>query len=411
MRFKRMMALLCAASAIVTGATAAPAADAKGPVKQVKIGVLTDMNSIYSDMVGAGSVTATKMAVDDFIAADKPSFEISVISADHTLKPDVATNIARQWAIEQNVDVIADVSSAGVTLAVSKLGAQLNKLVLATASAQNSLSAEDCQPTTVEWTYNTWAVSAATARVMTEAGGDSWFFLTADYVGGRSMEDDATTAITAAGGKVLGSVRQPLGTTDFSSALLRAQSSGAKVVGLANAGSDTTISIKQAHEFGVTAKQKLAGMFIFITDIHALGLEMAQGLTVTASFYWDMNDATRAWSKRFFKVHGKMPTMAQAGLYSAVLHYLKAVKASNTSDTQKVVAQMRTMPVNDMFTTNGHLRDDNLMIHDMYVFEVKKPSDSKYPWDYYTLKKTIKGKDAFQPMNPGKCPYLRDAKK
>lgn len=411
MRLKIAMALLCAASTIVAGSAGMLANDAKNPVKQIKIGVLTDMNSIYSDMVGAGSVTATKMAVDDFIAAEKPSFKISVISADHMLKPDVATNIARQWATEENVDVIADVSSAGVTLAVSKLGAQLNKLVLATASAQNSLSTEDCKPTTVEWTYNTWAVSAATARAIAETGGDSWFFLTADYIGGRSMEDDATTAITAAGGKVLGSVRQPLGTTDFSSALLRAQSSGAKVIGLANAGSDTITSIKQAHEFDVTAKQKLAGMFVFVTDIHALGLEMAQGLTVTASFYWDMNDATRAWSKRFFKVHGKMPTMAQAGLYSAVLHYLKAVKASNTSDTKKVVAQMRAIPVNDMFATNGYLREDNLMIHDMYVFQVKKPSESKYPWDYYTLKKTIKGKDAFQPMDRSKCPYLRDAKK
>jgi branched-chain amino acid transport system substrate-binding protein len=388
-------------------ATGAAAQTAKAPVQQIKIGVLTDKNSVYADIVGEGSVLAAQMAVDDFLAAEKPGFGISVISADHTGKPDAASNIARQWFDEQGVDVIADIAGAGVTLAISKLGAQKNKLILATASAQNSLSGVDCQPTTLHWTYNTWAVSGTTARAVAKAGGDSWFFLTADYAGGRSMEEDAAVAVIASGGKVLGSVKQPLGTSDLSSALLRAQSSGANVIGLANAGGDTTTSIKQANEFGIPAKQKLAGMLVFITDVHALGLDLAQGLTVTSPFYWDLNQETRSWSRRFFKVRQKMPSMAQAGLYSAVLHYLRAVKVTNTSDTASVIAQMRATPVNDMFAKDGHLREDNLLIHDMFVFEVKKPSESKYPWDYYFLKETVKGEQAFQPLADSKCPLVK----
>lgn len=401
-----MRQALLAAGLSFAACLSAQAQSAQSPVKDVRIGVLTDMTSVFSSLVGPGSVQAAQMAIDDFVAEEKPAFKVSLISADHTSKADVASGIARRWFDQENVDVIADVAGAAVTLAVSKLGAQKNKLILATASGQNSLSGVDCQATTLHWTYNTWAVAGTTARAITKEGGNSWFFLTADYAGGRSLEEDATKALTAVGGKVLGGVRHPFGAADYSSALLSAESSGAKVIAFANAGADIVNSIKQANEFNLTKKHTIAGLLMFIADVHALGLELAQGMEVTAPFYWDLNEGARAWSKRFHDTRKVMPTFAQAGLYSAVRHYLKAVKAAGTTQTETVIAKMRETRVNDMFAQNAYLRADNLLIHDVHFFKVKTPAESKYAWDYYKPLKTVSGEEAFAPLSESTCPLV-----
>lgn len=385
--------MLCAAG---TGA----AQNAPSMKDEVVVGILTDMTSVYSDLVGPGSVLAAQMAVEDFTRDETPAFKVRILSADHGSKADVASNIARNWFDTEGVDVIADVAGASVTLAVSKLGAQKNKVVLATASGQNSLSREDCQATTLHWTYNTAAVSGVNAKTVTQEGGDAWYFLTADYAGGRSLQEDATAAIKAAGGTVIGSVLHPLGNHDFSSALLLAQDPRVKVIGLANAGADTVTSIKQAAEYGMLEHKKLSAMLMYITDVHAVGLPLTKGMYVTSPFYWDLNDDSRAWSKRFFAKHGKMPTMVQAGLYSAVLHYLKAVKSAQTMDAPAVIAKMRAERVNDMFVKSGYLREDNLLIHDMYTFRIKSPEESKYDWDYYDLVRSVPGEEAFPAVSP-----------
>jgi len=377
----------------------ASAADSKTLDHDVTIGVLTDMSSVYSDLVGAGSVLAAQMAVDDFIKAQHPDYKIHVISADHHSKAAVASSIARDWIDKEGVNVITDVSGASVTLAVSALGAQKNTLVLATASGQTSLSGKDCQATTLHWTYNIPAVSGTTARVVTRQGKKNWFFLTADYAGGDSMRDDAASAVKANGGKVIGSLSHPLGNRDFSSALLMTQDPKIDVVGLANAGNDTINAIKQANEYGITSQKTIVPLLMFITDVDTLGLEMTQDMYVTAPFYWGLNESTRAWSKRFLGEHGRMPTMVQAGLYSSVLHYLKAVDATGSTDTETVNRKMHEMPVNDMFVENGRIRQDNLMVHNMYVFRIKKPSESQYPWDYYQLVETLSPEEAYLPLS------------
>ena len=373
----------------------------------VKIGVLTDMSGAYSDISGQGAVVATQMAIDDFVAQEKPSFKVEMVYADHQNKGDIAANKAREWFERDGVDVVTDLVTSSTALAVQKIGKEKNKLVFVSGAASTRITNEDCNDVTIHWTYDTYALADGTAKYVVKNGGKTWFFLTADYAFGQSLEKDASDVIVANGGKVLGSVRHPFPGTDFSSFLLKAQASGAQVIGLANAGTDTTNSIKQAAEFGITPKQSLAGLLVFISDVHSLGLKAAQGMYLTEGFYWDMNDETRAWSKRFFEKFKRMPTMAQAGDYSSVMHYLKAVKAVNSDDTQKVMAQMKKTPVNDFFAKDGHIRDDGRMVHDMYLFQVKKPAESTGPWDYYNVRATIPAAEAFQPLSASKCPLIK----
>lgn len=399
------MKLKCIALAV---AAAIPAlALAQVSDNAVKIGLLTDMSGAYSDITGQGTVEATKMAIEDFKAQFKPDFAIEIIAADHQNKGDIAANKAREWFDREKVDVITELVTTSTALAVMKVAKEKNKLALISGAASTRITNEDCNDVTVHWTYDTYAVANGTAKAVVQQGGKSWYFITADYAFGHSLEKDSSGVVQANGGKVLGAVRHPFPGSDFSSFLLKAQSSGAQVIGLANAGTDTMNSIKQAAEFGVTPRQSLAGLLMFISDIHALGLKVTQNMYLTESFYWDFNAETRAWSKRYFDRMKKMPTMIQAGMYSAVSHYLKAVKAINSDDTQKVMAQMKKTPVNDFFAKNGTIRDDGRMVHDMYLMHVKKPEDSKYAWDYYTVKQTIPAAEAFQPLSASRCPLIR----
>ena len=379
--------------------------------KNVKIGVLNDMSSLYADIGGPNSVAAIKMAVEDSgLAAE--GWTIEVLSGDHQNKPDVGVNIARQWIDSDKVDVIADTPNSGVALAVSNLVKEKNAILLNSGAATADLTGKACTPNTISFTYDTYMLANGTGKALTKAGGDSWFFLTADYAFGHALERDTSNVVTANGGKVLGGVKHPLNTSDFSSFLLQAQSSKAKVIGLANAGGDTTNSIKQAAEFGIVqGGQKLAALLLFITDVHALGLKTAQGLTFTESFYWDLNDQTREWSKRFQKVSPKnaMPSMTVAGNYAAVLHYLKALEAlgSNPHDGAKVVAKMKEIPTDDPLFGKGPVRADGRRIIPAYLFEVKKPEESKYPWDYYKLVATISPDDAAKPLEASECPLVK----
>ena len=373
----------------------------------VKIGVLTDLSGAYSDLSGQGSVVAVQMAIDDFVAREKPSFKVEMVYADHQNKPDIAANKAREWFERDGVDMVTDLVTSSTAVAVAKIGKEKDKIVLVNGAGSTRLTNEDCNDVTVHWAYDTYSLANGTARTLVQRGGKTWFFVTADYVFGHSLEKDATDVIVASGGKVLGSAAHPFPGTDFSSFLLKAQASGAQVIGLANAGTDTTNSIKQAAEFGITPKQTLAGLLVFITDVNSLGLKATQGMYLTEGFYWDINEETRTWSKRFFDKHKKMPTMVQAGDYSAVMHYLQAVKAVNSDDTQKVMALMKKTPVNDFFAKNGRIREDGRMVHDMYLFEVKKPSESKGPWDYYKLVATIPGDEAFQSLSASRCPLIK----
>lgn len=372
----------------------------------VKIGVLTDLSGVYSDVAGKGTVIATQMAIDDFNAKEKPSFKVEIVSADHQNKGDIAANKAREWFEQGKVDVVSELVTTSVALAVQKIAKEKNRIALVSGAASTRVTNEDCNDVTVHWTYDTYAVANGTAKAVTKAGGKKWFFLTADYAFGHSLEKDATDVVKANGGEVVGAVRHPFPGSDFSSFLLKAQSSGAQIIGLANAGGDTINSIKQAAEFGITPKQQLAGLLMFITDVHSLGLKTTQSMYLTEGFYWNLNDDTRAWSKRFFDLHKRMPTMVQAGQYSSVMHYLKAVKASGTDDTAKVMAQMKKTPVNDFFAKNGTIRDDGRMVHDMYLLQVKKPAESTTPWDYYHVRATIPAAEAFQPLSASKCPLI-----
>ncbi len=373
----------------------------------VKIGVLTDLSGTYSDVAGPGAVQATKMAIEDFIAKEKPDFKIEMVSADHQNKADIASNKAREWFEREGVDTATELVTTSVALAVMKIAKEKDRIALMSGPASTPITNEQCNDVTVHYTYDTYALANGTAKAVTKQGGKSWFFLTADYAFGQALEKDASAVVTANGGKVLGSVRHPFPGSDFSSFLLKAQSSGAQVIGLANAGADTTNAIKQAAEFGITPTQSLAGLLMFITDVHSLGLKATQGMYLTDGFYWDLNDETRAWSKRFFGVQKKMPTMVQAGQYSSVYHYLKAVKAAGTDDTKKVMAQMKKTPINDFFAKNGQIREDGRMVHDMYLMQVKKPAESKYPWDYYHVRQVIPAAEAFQPLAQSRCPLVK----
>ncbi|PKO33970.1 MAG: ABC transporter permease [Betaproteobacteria bacterium HGW-Betaproteobacteria-7] len=373
----------------------------------VKIGVLTDLSGTYSDLAGSGAVLATQMAIDDFIAKEKPSFKIEMVSADHQNKADIASNKAREWLERESVDTVTELVTTSTALAVMKVAKEKDRIAIMNGPASTPITNEQCNDVSVHYTYDTYALANGTAKAVTQQGGKNWFFLTADYAFGHALEKDSSAVVTANGGKVLGSVRHPFPGSDFSSFLLRAQASGAQVIGLANAGADTTNAIKQAAEFGVTPKQSLAGLLMFITDVHALGLKPTQGMFLTTGFYWDRSDETRAWSKRFYDKQKKMPTMVQAGQYSSIYHYLKAVKAAGSDDTAKVMAMMKKTPINDFFARNGQIRDDGRMVHDMYLVQVKKPTDSRYPWDYYTIKATIPAAEAFQPLALSRCPLIK----
>jgi branched-chain amino acid transport system substrate-binding protein len=406
---KRTIRMLACGAVLLGAAEAARAAGVSDEV--VKIGVLTDMTGYYSDLAGPGSVLAVQMAVADFggKVLGKP---IEVVGADHQNKADIASNTARKWFDEDKVDAIVDMVSSSTAGAVMPVAAEKKRITLLSGPATTAFTGDKCTAYNVHYTYNNWALANGTGREVVKQGGDSWFFVTADYVFGKSLEEDTTNVVKAAGGKVLGSARHPSpGTTDFSSYLLQAQASGARIIGLANAGSDTVNCVKQAKEFGITPKQSLAGLLVFISDVHALGLENAKGLYLTTAFYWDRDDASRAFARKFQNHPDNkkkaMPTMVQAGLYSAVTHYLEAIRAAGTDDADAVMAKMKATPVNDFFAKNGVIGPDGLHRHDMYLARVKAPAESKGPWDYYTIVKTIPAAEAFPTVEMQKCPLVK----
>jgi branched-chain amino acid transport system substrate-binding protein len=401
--FKRTVIGMAVATALSLGTAQAQVSD-----NLIKIGVLTDMSSLYTDLAGAGSVVAAKLAVEDS-GIEKRGYKVEVISADHQNKPDVGSNVARQWYDVDKVDVIVDTPNSGVALAVSQITKDKGKAFLASGPGSSDLTGKACSPNTVHWAYDTWMLANGTGTAITKGGGDTWFFISADYAFGAALERDTTAAVIRNGGKVIGGVKAPLNTQDFSSFLLQAQSSKAKIIGLANAGGDTTNSIKQAAEFGIVkGGQKLAGLLVFLTDIHALGLQTAQGLTFTETFYWDQNDASRAFAKRFSALDkGIYPTMVHAGVYASVLHYLKAVEALKSDDGTKVVAKMKDMATDDPLFGKGTIRVDGRKIHPAYLVQVKTPAESKAPWDYYKIVATIPADQAFRPLADGGCSLVK----
>jgi branched-chain amino acid transport system substrate-binding protein len=404
---KRIATLTLAALLLLP--TAGAAAD-KVSDDLVKIGVLTDMTGFYSDLSGPGSVLAVKMAVDDFggKVLGKP---IQVIGADHQNKADIASATARKWFDEEKVDTIMDLPNSGTGFAVVPVATEKKRITILSTTATTAFTGEKCTPYNIHYTYNNWMLANGTGREVVKQGGDSWFFITADYVFGKSLESDTSDVVKASGGKVLGFARHPQNSSDFSSYLLQAQASGAKVIGMANAGGDTINTIKQAKEFGITPKQTLAGLLVFISDVHSLGLDIAKGMYLTTSFYWDTDDQTRAWSKKF-QAHPDnkkkaMPTMTQAGLYSATMHYLKAIQAVGTDDADAVIAKMKATPVNDFFARNGVIGPDGLHRHESFLVQVKTPAESKGPWDYYKILKRIPAAEAFPSVEAQKCPLVK----
>ena len=394
------------AAGVALAALASPAGAQTISDDVVKICVLTDMSSLYADATGKGSVAAVQMAVADYGGKVKGK-PVEVVYADHQNKPDVGISVARNWYDNEKVDAIFDVPTSSVALPISALTREKNKININSGGGSSDLTGPACSPNTVHWTYDTYALSNVAGKAMVKAGEDTWFFVTADYAFGQALERDAANVVTSNGGKVLGDVRAPLNTSDFSSFLLQAQASQAKVIGLANAGGDTTNALKQAAEFGIMPGQKMIALLMEITDVHSLGVKATQGLIVTDAFYWDRDDESRAFSKRFYEKVGHMPTMIQAGLYSATMHYLKALEAIGTDEAPKVMEQMRKMPINDFFAKNGKIRIDGRMVHDMYLFEVKKPEESKGEWDLYKLIATVAGDEAFRPMDKGGCPLVK----
>ncbi|WP_342730641.1 ABC transporter substrate-binding protein [Bradyrhizobium sp. B117] len=396
---------------LTTALTIAATGVAFAQDKTVKIGALSDQSGLYADLGGPGSTLAAQMAVEDSGLAAK-GWKIDIISGDHQNKPDIGTAIARQWFDVDKVDVIVDVPNSGVALAVNNVIKEKNGVYINSGAATSDLTNAQCSPNTVHWTYDTYMLAHTTGQALVKAGGDSWFFLTADYAFGAALERDTTAVVTANGGKVVGGVKHPLNTPDFSSFLLQAQASKAKIIGLANAGGDTTNSIKQAAEFGIVkGGQKLAALLLFLTDVKAIGLETAQGLNFTETFYWDMDDKTRAFSKRFSEKmkNNAPPTMVQAGVYAGVRHYLKALEAlgGNPHDGVKVVEKMKSMPTEDDLFGKGEIQPNGRTIHNAYLFEVKKPSESKGPWDFYKLVGTVPGDQAFTPLSESKCALLK----
>jgi branched-chain amino acid transport system substrate-binding protein len=395
-----------AAAAALAFAAAGAQAQISGNV--VKIGVLNDQSGLYADLGGQGSVTAAKMAIEDFKAKEK-GLNVEVIFADHQNKPDVGTQIASRWYDTEGVDAILDVPTSSVALAVAEVARNKHKVFINSGAASSDLTGAKCSPYTVHFTYDTWMLANGTGKAIVQTGGKTWFFITADYAFGHALERDTKAVVEKNGGKVLGDVKVPLNTQDFSSFLLQAQASKAQIIGLANAGGDTINSVKQAAEFGIVkGGQNLAGLLIFLTDIHGIGLEKAQGLILTETFYWDLNDQTRAWSKRFAAANGgKYPTMVHAGVYAGVLHYLKAIAALKSDDADQVMAKMKATPTDDPLFGKGSVREDGRVIHPAYLFEVKKPGESHGPYDYYKLRATIPADEAFRPLHEGGCPLVK----
>ncbi|WP_182120171.1 ABC transporter substrate-binding protein [Acidovorax sp. FHTAMBA] len=408
-------ALQQACRAALLGATlaatclTAPAQDTSISDDIVRLGILTDLGGPFADITGPGSAAAIQMAIDDF-GGQVLGKKIELLVVDHQNKADIAANKAREWFDTGKVDAIMDVAVSAPALAVLEVAKQKQKVIVFNGPGTDRLTGDLCMPSTVHYVYDTYALANVTASAITQRGGKEWYFITADYAFGHSLQDQASAVVTAQGGKVLGAAKHPIAATDFASFMLSAQNSKAQVIGLANAGSDTVNTIKAAREFGLTQgknKQTLAGLLMYINDIHAIGLRTAGGLMLTEAFYWDMNEETRAWSKRYFEKMKKMPNMSQAGAYSSTMHYLKAVQAARTDDTAKVMAQMKATPINDFFAKNGRIREDGRMVHDMYLFEVKSQADSKYPWDYYKLVATVPGDKAFLPLAQSKCPMIK----
>jgi branched-chain amino acid transport system substrate-binding protein len=401
---RNLISLAVAAACAFAGSAQAQISDGI-----VKIGVMNDMSGLYSDITGQGSVVAARMAVEDYIRASKSTLKVEIVGADHQNKPDVGSNVARQWYDTEKVDMIADVPTSSVGLAIAKISADKGKLHVNSGSATADLSGKACNANTIHWAYDTWMLANGTGKAIVKSGGDTWFFLTADYAFGHALERDTEAVVLKNGGKVVGKVRTPFPTQDFSSFLLQAQASKAKIIGLANAGGDTTNSIKQAFEFGITkGGQNLAGLLVFLPDVHSLSLEKAQGLMLTETFYWDLNEQTRAFTKRFAAANGgKYPSMVHAGVYSSVIHYLKAVDAAKTDDGAKVAAKMKELPTDDVLFGKGTVRPDGRKIHPAYLFQVKKPSESKGPYDYYKLVSTIPANEAFRPLSESECPLVK----
>jgi len=395
-------ALLGMVSSLALGQTAKPGAISGD---KVKIGVMNDMSGLYADIGGPGSVEAARMAIADFggKVLGKP---VELVFVDHLNKPDVGASKAREW-YDTDVDMIVDVPTSSVAIAVGKVAGEKKRILIVTGGASTRLTNEDCNAYTVHYVYDTYALANGTGKAIVQQGGKTWFFITADYAFGKSLEDDTTAAVKASGGEVKGHVAHPLNASDFSSYMLQAQASKAQIVGLANAGGDTINSIKAANEFGLTKNQSLAGLLLFITDIHSLGLKTAQGMMLTDAWYWDTNDETRKFGRRFFEKVKRMPSYDQAGVYSAVTTYLKAIKATGTDDADKVMAELKKTKINDLFAKNGYIRQDGRMVHEMYLMQVKTPEESKYPWDYYKLKATIPAEQAFQPLSKSTCPMIK----
>ncbi|WP_434034144.1 ABC transporter substrate-binding protein [Cupriavidus sp. a3] len=404
---RRAAGVLALAAALACGAAhAQPKTAISDDV--VKLGMLLDMSGLYADVTGRGSATAAQMAIDDF-GGKVLGRKIELVVVDHQNKADIAANKAREWYDTGNVDAILDVAASAPALAVLEVAKQKNRIVVFSGPGTERITNDLCTPVSVHYAYDTYALANTTARATVQRGGKTWFFLTADYAFGHTLQDSATAVINETGGKVVGAARHPIGASDFASYLLQAQASKAQVVGLANAGGDTINAIKAASEFGLTRNgaQRMAGLLLYINDIHAIGLKTAGGLVLTEAFYWDMNDATRAWSRRYFEKLKKMPNMSQAGAYSSVMHYLKAVQAAGTDETAAVMKKMKSLPINDFFARNGRIREDGRMIHDMYLFEVKTPAESRYPWDYYKVVATVPGEQAFMPASKSQCPLLK----
>jgi branched-chain amino acid transport system substrate-binding protein len=373
----------------------------------VRIGVVTDMGGALSDLSGRGSVTAVRMAVEDF-GGKVLGHPVEVLEMDHQNKPDVASSKVREWFDVQKVDMITDLTNSAVALAAVDIARDKNRIAIVNGAGATKLTNEACTPNSIHYAWDTYAMANGTAKAVLKNGGTTWYFLTADYAFGQQSEKDVSDVVRSGGGKVLGSVRHPLGASDFSSFMLSAKNSGAKIIGLANGGSDTINAIKSAQEFGIDPQQQhLVGLAVFITDIHSVGLKAAQGLLLTAPFYWDRDEQTRQWSRRFFERMKKMPTAIQAANYSSTLHYLRAVQAAGTDDAQPVMAKMKAMKINDFFARNGTIREDGRMLHDMYLVQVKTPAESRYPWDYYKVVATIPGNEAFMPLAKSACPLVK----
>ena len=407
---KLMLGLLVSTALVLAGCTKTDEADQMVTNDTVKIGVLTDLSGLYSDIGGKGSIVAAELAVED-LGGEVAGHKIEIVSVDHQNKADIAAQKVREWIDRQGVDMVTDALNSAVAIATSKVVAEKKKIMMNTGAASTKLTNEDCTPYTIHHTYDTYSLANGTGNAVVKQGGDTWFFVTSDYAFGHSLESDTANVVKKAGGTVVGAVRHPLSASDFSSFMLQAQNSKAKIIGLANAGGDTINSIKAANEFGLTKTQNLAGMLVFITDIHSLGLATTQGMYVTSGWYWDLNDETRAWSKRFYDRMGKMPSMINAGVYSSIMMYTNAVRATGTDDADVVMEWLRNNPQSDMFGKNMTLREDGRLVHDMYLMQVKKPDESSAAWDYYHVRQTIPAAEAFQPLSDSRCPALASASK